>query len=147
MCCGVIDYLSPYSFDPCTIPRLSPLRCNTCVLGAALGTRGRRHGLPIKAFRGGKSNRCILKTVQRNHLHTPTLCGLLSPPPNRETLPGHAERAPPSQKAGASSDCDCDCASDSAFAGAAGSGCRGRAGVRAAVRRASLVARAGTRTQ
>lgn len=49
---------------------------------------------------------------------------------------------PPSQQARS----DCDCVSDSPLAGAAGSGCQGRAEVRAAVRRASLVARVGTPT-
>ena len=52
------------------------------------------------------------------HLHTPALPGLLSSPQTGEALPGHAERAPPFQKAGASS--DCACASSWAFAGAAG---------------------------
>lgn len=89
------DYLVSFSrlFPPTPLPRLeSPLRCGTCVLGAALGTRSRRHGLPIKAFKGGKSNRCILRTVQSRHLHTPAPHSLLFPLQKGEALPSHTQR-------------------------------------------------------
>jgi hypothetical protein len=47
-----------------------PQRGGTCALGATLGTRSRTQPLCIKAFKGGKSNRCILTTAHPYHPHT-----------------------------------------------------------------------------
>lgn len=98
----------------------------TCVLDATLETRGPTLRLPIKAFRGGRSNRCIL-TVQRLCRNAPAICGPLL----LYLKDKHFRVRRPEREAG-----HCACAYDST--GAAGRGCRGRA---------SSVARAAAGTQ
>lgn len=126
------DLLSLGPFTPCPLPRLSALQCGTCVLGATLGTRSRRHGLPSKAFKGVKSNRCILYTVPSNHLQPPVLCGPLSPPPTEEALPGHTNEPLLFGRQGRAVTAPAPVSGLSR--GLLGRGRRGRAGMRAAGR-------------
>lgn len=67
----------------------------TCALDAALGTRSPTQRLPIKAFRGGRSNRCIM-TVHRQRRNAPAICGPLRRyGPQRHFRVRHRERFPP----------------------------------------------------
>lgn len=66
----------------------------TCALDAALGTRSPTLRLPVKTFRVGRSNRCIL-TVHRLRRNAPAMCDpLLLPEKEEHFRVTHRERAP-----------------------------------------------------
>lgn len=94
---------------------LDSAAAGTCALGATLGTRGRRPGLPIKALKGRKSNRCILRTVHGCLLTTPALCSPLRLPKGEHIRV--TQSAPLLRGRGAVT---APALSDSAFTGAAG---------------------------
>lgn len=107
------------------IPQLQP----HCVLGAARGARSRRHGLPIKAFKGGKSNLCMLRTVHAGHCklqHSPTSSHCYQ----KEKHFRVTQRDPPQEGRAVTA----PALGTRLSRGLLGRGCRGRAGARSAVR-------------
>lgn len=67
----------------------------TCALDAALGTRSPTLRLPVKAFRDGRSNRCML-TVHRLRWNAPAMSApLLLPGKEEHIRVRHRERANP----------------------------------------------------